>query len=94
MVETEYKFHVSMLSIMGLFFAVDIAMAYSAIMTVIKTGPTMLIVFGFEYVLLTSYMLITFAKYLLHTIDINRATPWEEKSIYFFYVDLMMGKFC
>jgi E3 ubiquitin-protein ligase synoviolin len=32
----------------------------------------------------------TFAKYILHTIDLNRQTPWEEKSMYFFYVDLVL----
>ena len=91
MVVTDTKFHFRMLSIMSLFLGFDIIMAHSAVSRVLQTGPTMLIVFGFEYVLLTAYMAKIFAKYVLHTIDINRTTPWEEKSIYFFYVDLIMG---
>ena len=91
MLETDTKFHFRMLSIMGLFFTLDVLMTYTAISTVLRTGPTMLIVFGFEYAILTSFMIITFTKYVLHTVDINRTTPWEEKSIYFFYVDLTMG---
>ena len=32
-------------------------------------------------------------KYVLHTIDAQRTNPWEQKSTYMFYVDLLVGTF-
>ncbi|KAJ3309858.1 E3 ubiquitin-protein ligase hrd1 [Boothiomyces sp. JEL0838] len=46
-----------------------------------------------EYALLASIMLGNAAKYVLHTIDLNSEAPWEEKSIYFFYIDLLLDFF-
>ncbi len=40
-----------------------------------------------------SIMLATAGKYALHTIDLRRETPWEEKSQYIFYIELLSGGF-
>ncbi|KAJ3329005.1 E3 ubiquitin-protein ligase synoviolin, partial [Kappamyces sp. JEL0680] len=60
---TSWPFHARMLSIMAMFFITDVSILISAINTSLEIGPTMLIVFGFEYALLTSNMLTIFAKY-------------------------------
>ncbi|KAJ3268676.1 E3 ubiquitin-protein ligase hrd1 [Terramyces sp. JEL0728] len=86
-------FHLRMGSIMLIFFALDVTFLASAINSTFSVGPSMLIVFGFEYALLASIMLGTAAKYVLHTIDLNGEAPWEEKSIYFFYIDLLLDFF-
>ncbi|KAI8898578.1 hypothetical protein BC833DRAFT_589399 [Globomyces pollinis-pini] len=88
-----YGFHLRMTSIMALFFMVDIGMLVSAYNNTIETGPTMLIVFGFEYAILASVMIASFAKYVMNTIEINRETPWEERTLYFLYVDLFLDFF-
>ncbi len=86
-------FHIKMSSIIFIFLLVDIGMLVSAINHTLLMGPTMLIIFGFEYVLLTSTMLAIIAKYILQTIESRRVTPWEEKTTYFSYVDLALD-FC
>lgn len=48
--------------------------------------------FHFQYTLLFTVLLATFLKYILHTIDLRSPDPWEDKSMYIFYLDLVVGK--
>ncbi|KAJ3046449.1 E3 ubiquitin-protein ligase synoviolin [Rhizophlyctis rosea] len=83
------KFHARMISIISILTLVDILMiTYAAEDTLLK-GATMMIVFGFEYMILLSMITSTAVKYCLHTIDLRRETPWEDKSMYMFYMDLI-----
>ena len=34
----------------------------------------------------------TIMKYVLHTIDLNRTNPWENKTVYLLYTELVTGK--
>lgn len=87
-------FHIKMGSVMALFLTLDVSMLISAVNHTLVLGPTMLIVFGFEYALLTSALIGTFCKYCLQTIESRRGgSPWEEKTTYFAYVDLALD-FC
>ena len=92
-IDHNYVFHLKMSSIIFLFLMLDVGMLVSAVNHTLIMGPTMLIIFGFEYILLTSTMLAIIAKYILQTIDSRRATPWEDKTTYFSYVDLALD-FC
>ncbi|KAJ2995123.1 E3 ubiquitin-protein ligase hrd1 [Globomyces sp. JEL0801] len=47
----------------------------------------------FMYAILASVMIASFAKYVMNTIEINRETPWEERTLYFLYVDLFLDFF-
>lgn len=91
--ENTWKYHAKLLSIMALFLLIDAILIASAINHTLAVGPTMLIIFGFEYVLLASNILASFTKYCLQTIEMRRNTPWEDKSTYFSYVDLLLGLF-
>ncbi|KAH9244589.1 hypothetical protein BASA81_017996 [Batrachochytrium salamandrivorans] len=60
----------------------------SRVSSIITHGPTMMILFAFEYSIMLVVICSIFTKYILHSIDLQNETPWEEKSIYFFYVEL------
>jgi E3 ubiquitin-protein ligase synoviolin len=44
-------------------------------------------------ILITSVLFIA-AKYLLNYIDMRSETPWEEKSLYVLYLELVVGMLC
>ena len=83
--EPSRQFHLKMISIMILFLIVDVAMLWSAIQTILLVGPSMLIVFGFEYALLIGNMLTLFAKYVWYCISIRFYNP-------LICIDLRRGK--
>ncbi|TPX37914.1 hypothetical protein SeLEV6574_g07828 [Synchytrium endobioticum] len=55
--------------------------------------PSMMIIFGFEYTILLTMVISTSVKYLLHTIDLRQEAPWEDKSMYIFYLELVIDFF-
>ncbi|KAJ3092439.1 Dynein heavy chain 3, axonemal [Quaeritorhiza haematococci] len=88
-----WSFHLRMVSVMTLLLSSDLGMLAYAIDYTVKKGPSMMIIFGFEYTILVSLIVSTFIKYILHTIDLRRNTPWEDKSMYIFYLDLIVDFF-
>ncbi|KAI8821028.1 uncharacterized protein EV422DRAFT_50022 [Fimicolochytrium jonesii] len=81
--------HLRMQIMMALLTVVDLIMVLYSVQHTTTRGASMMIIFGFEYTILLSLILSTFVKYLLHSYDLRRDTPWEEKSMYIFYVDLL-----
>ncbi|KAJ2662364.1 E3 ubiquitin-protein ligase hrd1 [Coemansia sp. RSA 1200] len=69
--------------------SVDFIMVMCAIENTKRYGPTMLVVFGFEFALLLVRFMSTWAKLMLNTVDILRGGEWEEKQAYIFYVDFV-----
>ncbi|KAJ1735756.1 E3 ubiquitin-protein ligase hrd1 [Coemansia sp. Benny D160-2] len=69
--------------------SVDFIMVMYAIENTKRYGPTMLVVFGFEFALLLVRFMSTWAKLILNTVDILRGGEWEEKQAYVFYVDFV-----
>ena len=55
--------------------------------------------YAFQYSILMASLMNSKAKYILSTIEFHRASsrggenapPWEDKSMYIFYVDLITG---
>ncbi|KAJ3390743.1 E3 ubiquitin-protein ligase hrd1 [Lobulomyces angularis] len=84
-------FHCRMITVMSLLFFANVAMLTYSVEYTINKGPSMMIIFGFEYTLLCTLIASTFIKYILHTIDHRSPHPWEDKSIYIFYLDLIVG---
>ena len=83
-------FHTRTLALTVLLFAADTAMLEHCLRATLREGPSMLLLFGFEYLLLASVTLSTFLKYLLHTADRHAMRgAWEAKSVYVFYVELV-----
>eukprot|EP00793_Prasinoderma_coloniale_P005556 PRCOL_00004964-RA len=82
-------FHLRATALMALLFAADTALLKHCLQTTMTEGPSVLLLFGFEYLLLASTTLSTFLKYILHTADRSMGGAWEAKSVYLFYVDLV-----
>ncbi|KAF9133107.1 E3 ubiquitin-protein ligase hrd1 [Mortierella sp. 14UC] len=87
--EIPLSFHVRMVTIMTILVSLDILLVLHAIDLVTVRGPNMMIMFGFEYTLLATSLTAAFGKYVLHTIDMRREDPWENKSMLLFYLDLI-----
>ncbi|KAG0270720.1 E3 ubiquitin-protein ligase hrd1 [Linnemannia exigua] len=87
--EIPLSFHVRMVTIMTILVSLDILLVLHAIDLVAVRGPNMMIMFGFEYTLLATSLMAAFGKYVLHTIDMRREDPWENKSMLLFYLDLV-----
>lgn len=63
-------------------------MAYQATLT---QGASVQLVFGFEYAILLTMVAMVTVKYALHTYDINRENPWEDKAVFLLYAELAIG---
>lgn len=50
--------------------------------TLLSEGPSFLLLFAFEYVILSSTVVTTFLKYVLYVIDIRRNGRWGSKAVY------------
>jgi len=79
-----------MLLLMSTLVVFDVAFAMYAASVVMK-GPSLMILFGFEFTILACTVVSSFIKYLLHTIDLRREEPWHNKSIFIFGVELIFG---
>lgn len=43
--------------------------------------------------ILATSIVTTFVKYVLHSVEHGREQPWDEKSMYIFYLELVAGMF-
>ena len=65
-----------------------VQVAYQATLT---QGASVQLVFGFEYAVLLTMVAMVTVKYALHTYDINRDNPWEDKAVFLLYAELAIG---
>ncbi|KAI9331687.1 hypothetical protein DFJ73DRAFT_963673 [Zopfochytrium polystomum] len=86
-------FHVRMISVMVILVLVDLGLLAYSVDYTFKKGASMMIIFGFEYMILVTLMVSTIIKYIIHSIDLVSEHPWENKSMYLFYVDLVVDFF-
>lgn len=82
-------FHVRICSIIIILLLLDTLMLAWSLDYTLKFGISMVIVLGFEYTTLWANALTGLLKYILHSIDLRREEPWESKSMYIFYIDLV-----
>ncbi|GAA5996522.1 uncharacterized protein JCM10292_003027 [Rhodotorula paludigena] len=80
--------HARMVGILSLLWLADVALILYAFDSVMVDGPTVMIMFASEYMILLAQVWSTTMKYGINCVDLRRQEPWEEKSIYIFYVDL------
>ncbi|RKO95806.1 hypothetical protein CAUPRSCDRAFT_8841, partial [Caulochytrium protostelioides] len=83
------RFWVRSGSLIALLAYVDVSLLMHASNYTMLHGPSMLIIFGFEYSLLLTHLMTSTTKFIFHTIEIRRQEPWDEKRYYLFYVDLI-----
>ncbi|KAI8784320.1 E3 ubiquitin-protein ligase synoviolin B [Biomphalaria glabrata] len=86
-----WVFHIRALSLMFVLGLLDIFFVRYAFIYTLSKGPSVQLVFGFEYEILFTIVLMTFIKYVLHSIDLQRQNPWDNKAVYLLYSELVMG---
>ena len=79
----------ALLLVLGLLDWHFVQVAYEA---TLKHGASVQLVFGFEYAILLTMVAMVTVKYALHTYDINRENPWENKAVFLLYAELAIGK--
>ena len=81
--------HVRIVVIMGLLLTVDSLSVAGAISTILAKGPSMLLLFVFEYIILIITIVRTFSKYAFFIVDNALDNQWESKGIWGFYMELL-----
>ena len=86
-----WLFHVRVGTLLALLLFVDLTMFQYAYSQTISKGASVQLVFGFEYALLITVVLNINIKYILHTIDLQRDNPWDNKPVFLLYTELVIG---
>ncbi|KNE55162.1 hypothetical protein AMAG_01083 [Allomyces macrogynus ATCC 38327] len=82
--------HLRLQSFMAALLAFDLYLVFVCMASYWQHGPSMMILFGFEYTILASTMVVTALKYILHAVDARWYDhQWEAKSVWVFYLDLV-----
>ncbi|XP_046572341.1 E3 ubiquitin-protein ligase synoviolin-like [Haliotis rubra] len=84
-------FHCRVLSLLSFLGVLDVYFINHAYYSTLLKGASVQLVFGFEYAILLTVVLMTFMKYVLHTVDLQSENPWENKAVYLLYTELIMG---
>ncbi|XP_041969166.1 E3 ubiquitin-protein ligase synoviolin A [Aricia agestis] len=84
-------FHVRILSLLMLLAQADLFFIHHAYLFTATKGPSVQLVFGFEYSILVIMIANIVIKYLLHAIDSRWEAPWESKAAVLLYTDLAIN---
>jgi E3 ubiquitin-protein ligase synoviolin len=57
----------------------------------VAKGPSVQLVFGFEYALLITLVATAAFKYILHSVDVYSDTFWESKAVLLLYLEFFIG---
>lgn len=85
--------HLRIATLMVLLIALDVTCVWYAVSKTLEKGPSVLLLFAFEYVVLLAMVLTLFIKYLVHCADMRRQGRWEAKGVYIFYLQLVSDLF-
>lgn len=86
-----WLFHLRIATLLSLLFAINLTMINYAYNTTASKGPSVQLVFGFEYAILLTVVINITIKYILHTIDLQSETPWDNKPVFLLYTELIIG---
>ena len=84
-------FHARAVVLLFLLCTLDMFFIHHAYHSTLIKGASVQLVFGFEYAILLTVVAMIGVKYVLHTVDLQRDTPWENKSVYLLYTELFLG---
>ncbi|KAI9463689.1 hypothetical protein BJY52DRAFT_1404767 [Lactarius psammicola] len=90
-------FHIRISGLFFMLWVTNIVMLAFAAESILTNGVGVIILFASEYSILMASLINSKAKYILSAIEFHRAAsrggenapPWEDKSMWIFYVDLM-----
>ncbi|XP_044581456.1 E3 ubiquitin-protein ligase synoviolin A [Cotesia glomerata] len=86
-----WLFHFRVATLLFLLSSINLTMIEYAYNSTVIKGASVQLVFGFEYAILSTVVLNITIKYILHTIDLQRETPWESKPVFLLYTELAIG---
>ncbi|XP_035719663.1 E3 ubiquitin-protein ligase synoviolin A-like [Vespa mandarinia] len=86
-----WLFHLRVVTLLGLLFVINLTMIHYAYSTTATKGPSVQLVFGFEYAILLTVVINITVKYILHTIDLQSENPWDNKPVFLLYTELVIG---
>lgn len=84
-------FHARVVSLLTFLGVVDLYFVNHAYYSTLIKGASVQLVFGFEYAILMTIVLMTVVKYALHSVDLQSENPWENKAVYLLYSELILG---
>lgn len=84
-------FHIRVVGLLTLLGFLDYLFVSHAYYITLTKGPSVQLVFGFEYAILLTVVVNIMIKYVLHTVDLQSENPWENKAVYVLYTELVMG---
>lgn len=91
-------FHIRLGAVLALLTTLDVLLFLYAMEHVLVKGVSAMVLFASEFAILIAAISGTWARYAVGVVDLHRARgradapPWEEKSMYLFYIDLAVGK--
>lgn len=93
--EVAWKFHIRMGSCVSLLLLVDFWLVKVCLSNIFARGPNVMIMFAFEFTILASSALGVAGKYALNLAEARRRAtePWDNKSLYVFYLELVCDFF-
>jgi E3 ubiquitin-protein ligase synoviolin len=74
---------------MSILAAVDMTLVVFCGINIFEKGPSVLVLFGFEFFILFITLVSIFLRYLLHLIDTRMENTWTNKFTYLFYLELI-----
>ncbi|XP_037946177.1 E3 ubiquitin-protein ligase HRD1-like [Teleopsis dalmanni] len=86
-----WLFHLRVGSLLTILGIVDYILLVHAYNSTLVRGPTVQLVFGFEYAILLTLIASTLIKYILHAVEMRTDTPWENKAVFLLYTELIIG---
>ncbi|KAJ8723919.1 hypothetical protein PYW07_007899 [Mythimna separata] len=84
-------FHVRILTLLMLLAHADSYFIHHAYQFTASKGPSVQLVFGFEYSILIIMIVNILIKYVLHAIDSRWEAPWESKAAVLLYTELAIN---
>ncbi|KAF1316586.1 E3 ubiquitin-protein ligase hrd1, partial [Globisporangium splendens] len=81
--------HMRLVTLMTTLAAVDMTFVVICAMKVMETGPSVFILFGFEFLILFITLVAIFLRYVLYVVDSRMDGTWTNKFTYLFYLELV-----
>lgn len=80
-------------SLMAILSVVDVVVLYRAAVVTMAKGPSMMILFGFEFLILLATVVSTAAKFIINVIDSRQQGTWERKGAIILYLEVITDIF-
>lgn len=81
-------FHFRMITVLSTLWFSDILLVAFAADSILTEGPSVMIMFASEYMIMLATLVGTTLKYGANAYDLRNDVPWENKSVFVFYVEL------